>query len=220
MIRLIKVGKIYQTAEVETSALSDINLTVQKGEFLSIMGPSGSGKSTLLSILGLLDGISEGHYEFYGTDVSNGEDSLLTRLRRDHIGFVFQAFNLIPHLTIERNVELGLAYRGIVRSERRERSINALRRIGLEARSHHYPTQLSGGQQQRAAIARALIGSPDLILADEPTGNLDSDNGEQVLQMLEEIAAGGTTIIMVTHDEQQAKRAQRVIFVNDGRIAC
>ncbi|WP_086993385.1 ABC transporter ATP-binding protein [Rhizobium sullae] len=218
MIKLRKVGKTYRTEDLETRALADINLDVGRGEFLSIMGPSGSGKSTLLSIMGLLDAPSEGIMQFADIDISDGNDRLLTDLRRKHIGFVFQAFNLIPHLSVERNVELGLKYRGIARAERRDRSMSVLKAVGLDARARHYPAQLSGGQQQRAAIARALVGDPAIVLADEPTGNLDSGNGEQVLDMLENIAATGKTVIMVTHDDRQASRAYRMVSMKDGRI--
>lgn len=218
MIRLKNVGKTYRTSEMETRALTNVNLDIAGGEFVSIMGPSGSGKSTLLSILGLLDTPSEGMIQFGNTKISEERDSLLTELRRRHIGFVFQAFNLIPHLSIERNVELGLVYRGVGKAERRKRSLSALKSVGLEARAKHYPAQLSGGQQQRAAVARALVGDPTIILADEPTGNLDSQNGEQILDMLQSIAASGKTVVMVTHDERQAQRAHRTILMKDGRI--
>ncbi|AMW35915.1 ABC transporter ATP-binding protein [Haematospirillum jordaniae] len=218
MIRLENVGKTYRTSEMETRALTNVSLDIDGGEFVSIMGPSGSGKSTLLSILGLLDTPSEGTIQFGNTTVSEERDSLLTELRRKHIGFVFQAFNLIPHLSIERNVELGLVYRGVGKAERRKRSLDVLKSVGLEARAKHYPAQLSGGQQQRAAIARALVGDPTIILADEPTGNLDSQNGEQILDMLQGIVASGKTVVMVTHDERQAQRAHRTISMKDGRI--
>jgi len=218
MIRLKNVGKTYRTSEMETRALTNVNLDIEGGEFVSIMGPSGSGKSTLLSILGLLDTPSEGMIQFGNTTISKERDSLLTELRRKHIGFVFQAFNLIPHLSIERNVELGLVYRGVGKAERRKRSLDVLKAVGLEARAKHYPAQLSGGQQQRAAIARALVGDPSIILADEPTGNLDSQNGEQILDMLQGIVASGKTVVMVTHDERQAQRAHKTISMKDGRI--
>lgn len=218
MIRLENVGKTYRTSEMETRALTNVSLDIDGGEFVSIMGPSGSGKSTLLSIIGLLDTPSEGTIQFGNTKISEERDSLLTELRRRHIGFVFQAFNLIPHLNIERNVELGLVYRGVGKIERHKRSLSALKAVGLEARAKHYPAQLSGGQQQRAAIARALVGDPTIILADEPTGNLDSQNGEQILDMLQGIAASGKTVVMVTHDERQAQRAHRTILMKDGRI--
>ncbi|NKD55925.1 MULTISPECIES: ABC transporter ATP-binding protein [unclassified Haematospirillum] len=218
MIRLKNVGKTYRTSEMETRALTNVNLDIAGGEFVSIMGPSGSGKSTLLSILGLLNTPSEGMIQFGNTTISKERDSLLTELRRKHIGFVFQAFNLIPHLSIERNVELGLVYRGVGKAERRKRSLDVLKAVGLEARAKHYPAQLSGGQQQRAAIARALVGDPSIILADEPTGNLDSQNGEQILDMLQGIVASGKTVVMVTHDERQAQRAHRTISMKDGRI--
>lgn len=218
MIRLKNVGKTYRTSDMETRALTNVNLDIAGGEFVSIMGPSGSGKSTLLSILGLLDTPSEGMIQFGNTTISKERDSLLTELRRKHIGFVFQAFNLIPHLSIERNVELGLVYRGVGKAERRKRSLDVLKAVGLEARAKHYPAQLSGGQQQRAAIARALVGDPSIILADEPTGNLDSQNGEQILDMLQGIVASGKTVVMVTHDERQAQWAHRTISMKDGRI--
>lgn len=218
MIRLNDIGKTFRTSEVETTAVSNIDLTVAKGDFLALMGPSGSGKSTLLSIVGMLDSATEGTYLFEGTDVSNASDTLLTRMRRQHTGFIFQAFNLIPHMTVERNVEIGLLYRGIDRRVRQKRCAAVLRDVGLDARARHYPGQLSGGQQQRVAIARALVGNPSLILADEPTGNLDSRNGSQVMEILKAIAAAGTTIIMVTHDETLAKQAGRTVMMRDGRI--
>lgn len=218
MIRLKNVGKTYRTSDMETRALTNVNLDIAGGEFVSIMGPSGSGKSTLLSILGLLDTPSEGIIQFGNTTIREERDSLLTELRLKHIGFVFQAFNLIPPLSIERNVELGLVYRGVGKAERCKRSLDVLKAVGLEARAKHYPAQLSGGQQQRAAIARALVGDPSIILADEPTGNLDSQNGEQIFDMLQGIVASGKTVVMVTHDERQAQRAHRTISMKDGRI--
>lgn len=218
MIRLSNIRKTFRTSEVETTAVSNIDLTIAKGDFLAVMGPSGSGKSTLLSIVGMLDSATDGTYLFEGTDVSNASDTVLTRMRRQHTGFIFQAFNLIPHMTVERNVEVGLLYRSIDRRVRQKRCAAALRDVGLDARARHYPGQLSGGQQQRVAIARALVGNPSLILADEPTGNLDSRNGSQVMDILKAIAAAGTTIIMVTHDETLAKQAGRTVTMRDGRI--
>jgi putative ABC transport system ATP-binding protein len=199
MLRLKNVNKVYRTTEVETHALSEISLEVLPGEFLAIMGPSGCGKSTLLNILGLLDSPDSGEYWFYGEDVARRSERDLTQLRRGGVGFVFQSFNLIDDLNVQDNVEVSLLYRGLASGERRRRVAAALERVGLSHRARHFPSQLSGGQQQRVAIARAFVNEPRLVLADEPTGNLDTDNGAAVMGMLREINAAGTTIIMVTH---------------------
>lgn len=218
MIQLTDISKIYRTECIETHALSKITLQVARGEFIAIMGPSGSGKSTLLNILGLMDTASSGAFTIDGHDVRTASDATLTRLRRIHSGFVFQGFNLLPYLTIAQNVALGLVYRGVARAERTPRCMEALHRVGLDARAAHYPHQLSGGQQQRAAIARAIVGNPSLILADEPTGNLDSVNGDAVMNILVGLAGEGTTIIMVTHDEALGARASRTVRMRDGAL--
>jgi putative ABC transport system ATP-binding protein len=219
MLRLVNLSKSYRTTEVETLALCRISLDVAQGEFLAIMGPSGCGKSTLLNILGLLDRPSEGQYFFLGQEVSHLSERKLTLLRRAHTGFVFQSFNLIDDLTVEQNVDVALIYRGIGRSERKQRIEVALQCVGLPHRARHLPAQLSGGEQQRVAVARALVSVPKLILADEPTGNLDSANGDSVLAMLAEIARAGTTVIMVTHSREHAARADRIVDLHDGQIA-
>lgn len=218
MFHLHNICKTYRTEEVETLALSDITLDIEPGEFVAIMGPSGSGKSTLLGILGLLDSPTRGDFHFFSRNISQARDSDLTFLRRKHIGFVFQSFNLISHLNVQRNVELGLIYRDVPHKMIKQRSQAALARVGLEARSRHYPSQLSGGQQQRVAIARAIAGCPDAILADEPTGNLDTENGNNVMDILQSISTAGTTVIMVTHSAEQAKRANRTVMMRDGKI--
>lgn len=218
MLHLHNICKTYRTEEVETLALSKITLDIEQGEFVAIMGPSGSGKSTLLGILGLLDSPTRGDFRFFDKNISQARDKDLTILRRKHIGFVFQSFNLISHLNVERNVELGLIYRGVSRKTISERSQAALAGVGLEARSRHYPSQLSGGQQQRVAIARAVVGCPAIILADEPTGNLDTENGNKIMDMLQKVSAAGTTVIMVTHSVEQAKRAHRTVMMRDGMI--
>lgn len=218
MLHLQNICKTYRTEEVETIALSNITLDIEQGEFVAIMGPSGSGKSTLLGILGLLDTPTRGDFRFFNKNIGQAHDSDLTALRRKHIGFVFQSFNLISHLNVERNVELGLIYRGAPRKTIRERSQAALADVGLAARFRHYPSQLSGGQQQRVAIVRAVVGRPDIILADEPTGNLDTENGNKIMDMLQTISAAGTTVIMVTHSAEQAKRAHRTVMMRDGKI--
>ena len=203
---------------VETTALSNINFEVNKGEFVAIMGPSGCGKSTLLNILGMLDDMDEGHYYFEGTEVSGFNEKQKTNLRKGNIGFIFQSFNLIDELNIYENVELPLLALNVQQSVRRKKVEDILDRMKIGHRRNHFPRQLSGGQQQRAAIARALITSPKLILADEPTGNLDSANGEQVMQLLEEMNSEGTTIIMVTHSVNHAERAHRIVNLFDGHL--
>jgi putative ABC transport system ATP-binding protein len=218
MLRLADVRKIYRTAEVETHALGGVSLEVGAGEFVAIMGPSGCGKSTLLNILGLLDGPDSGEYWFFGAEVSRYSEKQLTHLRRGGVGFVFQSFNLVDDLNVRENVEVSLLYRGMGGSERRRRVNAALERVGLAHRARHLPNQLSGGQQQRVAIARALVGEPKLILADEPTGNLDTENGAAVMEMLQEINRAGTTVVMVTHSLAHAALAQRTIRLLDGQV--
>src|SRR5271170_6815677 len=218
MLKLENVSKIYRTTEVETRALDAVSFEVAAGEFLAVMGPSGCGKSTLLNILGLLDGPTSGRYSFFGEDVARASEQHLTVLRRGAVGFIFQSFNLIDDLNVAENVEVALIYRGVSGGERKRRVAEVLERVGIAHRSRHLPQQLSGGQQQRVAIARALVASPKLILADEPTGNLDTANGEAVMEMLTRIMKGGTTIVMVTHSEEHAKRAHRVVNMLDGRF--
>jgi len=210
--------KIYRTEDVETRALADLSLHVDKGEFIAMMGPSGSGKSTFLNIAGLLDDFDAGSYTLDGKDVSGLDDGGRSRIRNSRIGFIFQAYNLIPELNLFDNVDVPLRYRGFDSRKRRELILAALDTVGLSKRLRHFPRQLSGGQQQRVAIARALAGDPALILADEPTGNLDSVMAEQIMQLLEEINARGTTILMVTHDPDLAARAHRSVHIRDGRI--
>jgi putative ABC transport system ATP-binding protein len=212
------VKKVFITDEVETHALESINLDIQRGEYISISGPSGCGKSTLLAILGLLDSPSEGAYVLNGRPVQDLKLSERARIRNREIGFVFQAFNLIGDLTVYENVELPLTYRGMGSTERKRRTQEALERVGMAHRMKHYPAQLSGGQQQRVAVARALGGDPSILLADEPTGNLDSANGEAVMDLLTELHKGGATICMVTHDPRYARYADRSIDLFDGRI--
>jgi putative ABC transport system ATP-binding protein len=218
LIRLNNVTKIFVTDEVETHALSSIDLEIKKGEYLSIAGPSGCGKSTLLAILGLLDSLSDGTYILNGQAVQNLKISERARIRNREIGFIFQAFNLIGDLTVYENVELPLTYRGMSSAERKKRVQDALERVGMQHRMKHYPSQLSGGQQQRVAVARALGGDPSILLADEPTGNLDSTNGEAVMELLRELHRGGATICMVTHDPRYAEYADRTIRLFDGKI--
>jgi putative ABC transport system ATP-binding protein len=218
MLKLTNVSKVYRTAEVETLALNDISLEARDGEFVAIMGPSGCGKSTLLNTLGLLDTPSSGSFEFFGEEVAGQSEKQLTALRRDRIGFVFQSFNLIDDLSVAENVEVALLYRRVPAAERRQRVAAALERVGIGHRARHRPQQLSGGQQQRVAVARALVSNPSLILADEPTGNLDTVNGEAVMGLLSEAAAAGVTVIMVTHSLAHAAVAQRTIKLLDGRV--
>ena len=218
LIQLSGVTKVFVTEDVETHALAGIHLEIRKGEYVSIAGPSGCGKSTLLAILGLLDSPTEGSYTLNGQPVGNLKLGDRARIRNREIGFIFQAFNLIGDLTVYENVELPLTYRGMGGAERRKRVHEALERVGMGHRVKHYPSQLSGGQQQRVAVARALVGSPSILLADEPTGNLDSANGEQVMQLLKELHLGGATICMVTHDPRYALLADRTIHLFDGRI--
>jgi putative ABC transport system ATP-binding protein len=218
LIHLDAVTKVFVTDEVETHALSGIHLDIQKGEYISIAGPSGCGKSTLLAILGLLDSPSEGTYTLNSHPVQGLKLSERARIRNREIGFIFQAFNLIGDLTVYENVELPLTYRGMPSSERKKRVHEALERVGMGHRVKHYPSQLSGGQQQRVAVARALGGDPSILLADEPTGNLDSANGEQVMDLLRELHRAGSTICIVTHDPRYARYADRSIHLFDGRV--
>ena len=218
MIALDGVTKVFYTDEVETHALSGIHLEIARGEYISIAGPSGCGKSTLLSILGLLDTPTEGTYVLNGRQVADLPLSERARVRNREIGFIFQSFNLIGDLTVYENVELPLTYRGMSSSERKTRVQNALERVGMSHRMKHYPSQLSGGQQQRVAVARAVAGDPVILLADEPTGNLDSTNGEAVMELLRELHRGGATICMVTHDPRYARHADRAIHLFDGRV--
>jgi putative ABC transport system ATP-binding protein len=218
VIQLEDITKVFLTDEVETHALDKIRLQIEPGEFVSISGPSGCGKSTLLSILGLLDSPSGGNYTLKGRFVQALTMSERARVRNREIGFIFQAFNLIGDLTVYENVELPLTYRGMLSSERKKRVLEALDKVGMGRRLKHYPSQLSGGQQQRVAVARALGGAPSILLADEPTGNLDSKNGEAVIQLLRELHQEGATICMVTHDPRYARYADRTIHLFDGRI--
>lgn len=218
LIRLEGVTKVFSTDEMETHALSGIHMEIQRGEYVSISGPSGCGKSTMLAILGLLDSPSGGLYELNGTRVENIKLSERARIRNREIGFIFQAFNLIGDLSVYENVELPLTYRGMPSSERKKHVHDALERVGMSHRVKHYPSQLSGGQQQRVAVARALAGHPSILLADEPTGNLDSANGEAVMNLLTELHSEGATICMVTHDPRYARCADRSILLFDGRV--
>jgi putative ABC transport system ATP-binding protein len=218
LIRLEGVTKVFVTDEVETHALSGIHLDIEKGEYVSIAGPSGCGKSTLLSILGLLDSPSEGKYWLNGTPVENLDLSDRARIRNREVGFIFQSFNLIGDLTVYENVELPLTYRGMPSGERKKRSQEALEKVGMSHRMKHYPSQLSGGQQQRVAVARALVGDPSVLLADEPTGNLDSKNGEAVMELMRELHRVGATIVMVTHDPRFARYAGRTVNLFDGQV--
>jgi putative ABC transport system ATP-binding protein len=218
MIKTKDLTKVYTTDEIETTALDSINLEIQEGEFIAVMGPSGCGKSTLLNLLGLLDNPSGGELIFFGTNVSRFSESKRADLRKDNIGFVFQNFNLIEELTVYENVELPLLYMGLPASERKKRVESVLKQTNILHRKHHYPQQLSGGQQQRVAICRAVAGSPKVILADEPTGNLDSKNGREVMELLEGLNQNGTTIVMVTHSAIDAGYARRVVHLFDGHI--
>src|ERR1041385_7606757 len=218
LIKLDGVTKVFVTDEVETHALAGINLDIHRGEYLSIAGPSGCGKSTLLAILGLLASPSDGTYYLNGKSVQGLKLSERARIRNREIGFIFQAFNLIGDLTVYENVELPLTYRGMPGAERKKRVHEALERVGMSHRVKHYPSQLSGGQQQRVAVARALAGDPSILLADEPTGNLDSANGEAVMDLLRELHRGGATICMVTHDPRYARYADRNVHLFDGRV--
>jgi putative ABC transport system ATP-binding protein len=218
LIQLDAITKVFLTDEVETHALSGIHLSLAKGEYVSIAGPSGCGKSTLLSILGLLDTPSGGTYTLNGQAVANLDFAQRARIRNREIGFIFQSFNLIGDLTVYENVELPLVYRGMAASERRSAAQIALEKVGMSHRVNHYPSQLSGGQQQRVAVARALVGNPSILLADEPTGNLDSKNGDAVMELLRDLHREGATICMVTHDPRFARHADRTVQLFDGRV--
>jgi putative ABC transport system ATP-binding protein len=218
MIKMHDLTKAYRTSDVETTALSHINIEIEAGEFIAIMGPSGCGKSTLLNILGMLDTPDSGVYSFAGEDVAGYAESRLANIRKENIGFIFQSFNLVDELTVAENVMLPLLYQKVAPAERNERVHAVLERVGIAHRADHRPQQLSGGQQQRVAVARAVVTNPKLILADEPTGNLDSVNGEEVLELLNQLNGDGTTIIMVTHDQGHADHASRVINMLDGRV--
>jgi putative ABC transport system ATP-binding protein len=218
LIRMENLSKVFYTDEVETHALAGIHLEIQKGDYVAIAGPSGCGKSTLLSILGLLDSPTDGLYQLNGNAVQELDLSQRARIRNREIGFIFQSFNLIGDLTVFENVELPLTYRGMRSAERRERVQKALERVGMGHRAKHLPSQLSGGQQQRVAVARALVGEPSILLADEPTGNLDSRNGDAVMELLRDLHRNGSTICMVTHDPRFARHADRTVHLFDGRV--
>ncbi len=218
LIKLEGLKKVFYTDEVETHALEDVHLEIRQGEYLAVAGPSGCGKTTLLSILGLLDSPTEGTYSLGGEHVATLTAAQRARIRNKQIGFIFQAFNLIGDLTVAENVELPLTYRGMPSAERGKRVQDALEKVGMSHRMKHYPSQLSGGQQQRVAVARAVVGDPLILLADEPTGNLDSKNGEQVMELLRDLHRAGATLCMVTHDPRYARHADRSIHLFDGRI--
>ena len=218
MIQTLDLSKVYTADEVETTALNNVSLEIHSGEFIAIMGPSGCGKSTLLNILGLLDTPTSGQYLFEGTDISGYSERQRSQLRKGTLGFVFQSFNLIDELTVYENVELPLLYLGLSGDERKARTEAALDRVGMAHRRKHFPQQLSGGQQQRVAIARAVVASPKLILADEPTGNLDSQHGDEVMKLLAELNEAGATIIMVTHSPADAEFAHRIVYLFDGHV--
>jgi putative ABC transport system ATP-binding protein len=218
MLKMTDLSKVYRTEVVETYALRGFSIDVAEGEFVAVTGPSGSGKTTFLTIAGLLEEFTGGRYQLDGVDVRGLNDSQRSRLRNEKIGFIFQSFNLIPDLSVRDNVDVPLRYRGLAAPERRRRIDASLERVGLAARSRHYPSELSGGQQQRVAIARALAGSPRLLLADEPTGNLDTQMARGVMELLEELHRDGATIVMVTHDPELAVRAQREVHIVDGQV--
>ncbi|MEQ3696192.1 MAG: ABC transporter ATP-binding protein [Pseudomonadales bacterium] len=219
MLKMTNIAKVYRTDMVETHALRSFDLEVKTGEFVTITGPSGSGKTTFLNIAGLLEPFSSGSYQLNGVEMGSLSDNQLAKARNESIGFIFQGFNLIPDLTVAENIEVPLRYRGVSRAERKSRVEESLEMVGLSARYSHLPAQLSGGQQQRVAIARAMAGKPAFLLADEPTGNLDTLMARQVMDMLESINAAGTTIVMVTHDPDLARRAQRNIQIVDGQVS-
>ena len=218
MIKVTNISKIFRTEEIETTALNKVSFEINEGEFVAIMGPSGCGKSTLLNILGLLDNPTDGSYQLLGQEVAKLKEKDRTKYRKGNIGFVFQSFNLIDELTVYENVELPLKYLSISSSERKQRVTAMLKRMNISHRAQHFPQQLSGGQQQRVAIARAVVSNPKLILADEPTGNLDSKNGKEVMDLLTELNQEGTTIVMVTHSQKDAACAQRIVNLFDGEI--
>ena len=218
MIKLENLSKVYRTEEIESTALNQVSFEIEKGEFVSVMGPSGCGKSTLLNIIGMLDKPESGSYTFLGKEVSGLNEKGRSAVRKENIGFIFQNFNLIDELTVFENIELPLIYNKVSASERKERVNKLIEKIGISHRSSHFPQQLSGGQQQRVAVARALVTRPPLILADEPTGNLDSSHGNEVMELLCELNEAGTTIIMVTHSSHDASYSQRVINLLDGHV--
>jgi len=218
MIRTEKLVKMYTTEEIETTALNEVDIEVKEGEFVSVTGPSGCGKSTLLNVLGLLDNPNDGKYFFMDQEVSSYSERKRTNLRKNNIGFVFQSFNLIDELTVFENVELSLLYIGVSSADRKTRVKEVLEQTGIDHRMNHFPQQLSGGQQQRVAVARALVAKPNIILADEPTGNLDTKHGREVMDLLSDLHNEGTTIVMVTHTPEYADRAQRVIRLLDGNV--
>jgi putative ABC transport system ATP-binding protein len=218
VIQLEEIEKVYRTAKIETVALTNVNITVSKGEFISIMGPSGSGKSTLLNVIGLLDVPSGGKVFLGGKQITSYSDRALARVRNEEIGFIFQTFHLISDLSVLDNVEIPLLYRTMSNSERKKLALKALDRVGLASRVHHFPSQLSGGQQQRVAIARAIVGNPRILLADEPTGNLDSQMGDEIMEILMSLSRDEeTTVVMVTHDPRQAEKTERIVRLFDGR---
>jgi len=218
MISVQNLNKLYRTDEVETTALRDISLEIEQGEYVSIMGPSGCGKSTLLNVLGMIDRPTSGEYRFLGEEVSDRSERQRAQVRKSNIGFVFQSFNLIDELTVFENIELPLMYLGWASSDRKDRVEEVMKQVGVAERKNHYPQQLSGGQQQRVAVSRAIVARPKLILADEPTGNLDSAHGRDVMQLIEELNQSGTTVVMVTHSSSYADCARRVIRLLDGRV--
>ena len=218
LLKLESLTKIYRTAEVETTALKNVDVTIDEGEFVAIMGPSGCGKSTLLNIMGMLDSPTSGRYIFRGVDISGHSEARLALVRKQNIGFVFQSFNLIDELTVEGNIDLALLYHPISPAERKKRVVEVMDRMQIAHRANHFPSGLSGGQQQRVAVARAVVSHPALILADEPTGNLDSQHGEEVMKLLQELNDAGTTIVMVTHSAAHADHARRTINLFDGKV--
>jgi len=218
VIKLVNLSKVYRTAYMETTALNQVNIAISKGEFVAVMGPSGCGKSTLLNVVGMIDSPSGGEYYFDGVEVGHRSENDLVNLRKQHIGFIFQNFNLIDDLTVAENVDLPLLYLGIPKKERRRKVAEALELVGLDSRARHRPQELSGGQQQRVAVARSVVGEPKLILADEPTGNLDTRNGDEVMNMLKMLREHGTTILMVTHSPEHGARADRIIEMLDGEV--
>ena len=218
MIKLENLSKVYRTAYMETTALDRINIDIGKGEFVAVMGPSGCGKSTLLNVIGMIDSPTEGNYVFDGEQIGQSSENELVDIRKKNIGFIFQNFNLIDDLSVRENVDLPLLYLGIAKAERRARVDEALALVGLSSRANHKPQELSGGQQQRVAVARSVVGNPKLILADEPTGNLDTANGDEVMKMLDALKQKGVTILMVTHSPEHGERADRIIQMLDGQV--
>lgn len=218
MLKLNDLSRIYQTDEVETLALNEVNIEIDKGEFVAIMGPSGCGKSTLLNIVGMLDNPSSGEYWFNNENIAGYNEAKLSDIRKKNIGFIFQNFNLIDELTVQENIELALLYHDVSASERKQRVTDVMDKVGIAHRAKHMPSQLSGGQQQRVAVARAVVGNQSMILADEPTGNLDSAHGQEVMQMLQKLNQEGTTIVMVTHSPAHADYARRTINLFDGQV--